>query len=221
VLLISLSRSELKIALTKPEKFNRWARISVSDPNKPNDFVQLLAALKQPQAAAQGAPPTQVQAPPAAVPQLPQPQNSFYQPAPSVQQPPPIFNGGGPPTTSGFPPLPQTSLPQGSPPPTQANPLANLSSNILALLQSAQGQQQPSSASQPPPQTPAPLPGPYNAVPPSLPPGQMRPSMPPHLSGPPPPSVPMQGGMGGDYPGQMMSYYVSSVSHLSSPVSDN
>jgi len=33
-----LSRSELKNALTKPEKFNRWARISVSDPNKPNDL---------------------------------------------------------------------------------------------------------------------------------------------------------------------------------------
>jgi hypothetical protein len=222
-LLILLSRSELKNALTKPEKFNRWARDSnLSErPKQPNDFVQLLAALKQPQGAAQGAPPTQVQAqPPAPVPQLPQPQNSFYQPAPSVQQPPSIFNGGAPPTTSGFPPVPQTSLPQGSPPPTQANPLANLSSNILALLQGAQGQQQPSSASQPPPQSPASLPGPYNAVP-TLPPGQMRPSMPPHLSGPPPPSVPMQGGMGGDYPGQMMNYYVSFVSYPSQPVSDN
>lgn len=182
----------------------------MSDPNQTNDFVQLLAALKQPQAA----PSTQVQAqPPAAVPHLPQPQNSFYQPAPSVQQPPPTFNGGAPPTTPGFPPVSQTSLPQVSPPPTQASPLANLSSNILALLQSAQGQQQPSSASQPPPQSPAPLPGSYNAVPPTLPPGHMRPSMPPHLSGPPPPSVPMQGGMGGDYPGQMMNYYVSFASH--------
>ena len=130
-----------------------------------------------------------------------------------------MFNGGAPPTTSGFPPVPQTSLPQGSPPPTQANPFANLSSNILALLQSAQGQQQAPSAPQPPSQSPATLPGPYNAVPPTLPPGQMRPSMPPHLSGPPPPSVPMQGGMGGDYSGQMMNYYVSFASHLI--VSDN
>ncbi len=184
----------------------------MSGPNKPNEFAQLLAALKQPQAAAQGAPPTQVQAQPPTP--VPQPQSSFYQPAPSVQQPPPIFNGGAPPTTSGFPSVPQTSLPQGSPPPTQANPLVNLSSNILALLQSAQGQQQPLSASQAPPQSPAPLPGPYNAVPPTLPPGQMRPSMPPHLSGPPPPTVPMQGGMGGDYPGQMMNYYVSFVLFL-------
>ena len=214
-----LNCSELKNVLIKPEKFNRWARILASEPNKPNDFIQLLAALKQPQAATQGAP---VQAqPPAPVPQLPQPQNSFYQPAPTVQQPPPIFNGGAPPIASGFPPVPQTGLPQSNPPPTQASPFANLSSNILALLQSAQGQQQPSSASQPQPQSPAPLPGPYNAVPPTLPPGQMRPSMPPHLSGPPPPSVPMQGGMGGDYPGQMMNYYVSFVSHLSSFVSDN
>jgi hypothetical protein len=31
--------------------------------------------------------------------------------------------------------------------------------------------------------------------------------MPPHLSGLPPPNVPMQGGMGGDYSGQMMNYY--------------
>jgi hypothetical protein len=100
--------------------------------------------------------------------------------------------------------MPQTSLPQGSPPPAQANPLANLSSNILALLQNAQAQQQPTSTSQPP-QSSTPLPGPYGGVPP----GQMRPSMPPHLAGPPPPSVPMQGGMGGDYPAQMMNYFVS------------
>ena len=185
----------------------------MSDRNKPNGygFVQLLAALKQPQGAAQGAPPTQVQPqPPTPVPQLPQ--NSFYQPAPTVQQPPPIYNGSAPPSSSGFPPMPQTSLPQGSPPPAQANPLANLSTNILALLQSAQAQQPPSTPQ--PPQSTTPLSGPYGAVPPTLPPGQMRPSMPPHLTGPPPPSVPMQGGMGGDYQAQMMNYYVSFISPI-------
>jgi hypothetical protein len=198
--------------LTKPEKSNRLARIFASDRNKPNGygFVQLLAALKQPQGAAQGAPPTQVQPqPPTPVPQLPQ--NSFYQPAPTVQQPPPIYNGSAPPSSSGFPPMPQTSLPQGSPP-AQANPLANLSTNILALLQSAQAQQPPSTPQ--PPQSTTPLSGPYGAVPPTLPPGQMRPSMPPHLTGPPPPSVPMQGGMGGDYQAQMMNYYVSFISPI-------
>ena len=182
--------------------------------NLPIGFVQLLAALKQPQGAPSGAQPTQVQAqPPAPVP--PVPQNSFYPPAPAVQQHPPIYGGGAPPTTPSFSQMSQPSLPQGGPPPAQANPLANLPSNILALLQNVQGQQQPSSASQQP-QSPAPLPGAYGAVPSSLPPppGQMRPSMPPHLSGPPPPSVPMQP-MGGDYPGQMMNYYVSFMSRPS------
>ena len=222
-LLIQFFSQRVEERIDQARKVQQVGSNPANDPNQPNDFVQLLAALKQPQAAGQGTPPTQVQAQPAApVPQLqPQPQNSFYQPAPSVQQPPPIFNGGAPPTTSGFPAVPQPGLPQGSPPPTQANPLANLSSNILALLQSAQGQQQPSSVSQQQPQSPASLPGPYNAVPPTLPPGQMRPSMPPHLSGPPPPSVPMQGGMGGDYPGQMMNYYVSFIYHPSCAVSDN
>jgi len=162
-----------------------------------------LAALKQPQSPAPGVPPTQVQAQiPAPAPPLPQiPQNSFYPPAPTVQQQqPPIYGGGAQPTAPTFPQLSQTSLPQGVPPPAQANPLANLPPNILALLQSAQAQQQPSSTSQPP-QSPTPLPGPYNAVPSTLPPGQMRPSLPPHLTGPPPPTVPMQG----DY--QMINYF--------------
>jgi len=171
-----------------------------------------LAALKQPQAtsASSGAQPTQVQAqPPTPVPQLPQlPQNSFYPPAPAVQQPPPIYTGGAPPATPGFPPLSQMNLPQGGPPANPANPLTNLPSNILALLQGAQAQQQPSNTSQPP-HSPTPLPGAYGAVPPSLPPGQMRSSMAPHLAGPPPPPVPMPGGMGGDYPAQMLNYFVS------------
>jgi hypothetical protein len=116
---------------------------------------------------------------------------------------------GAPQTTAGFPPLSQTNLPQSGPPPAQGNPLANLPSNILALLQNVQAQQPPPGTQQPP-QSTTPLPAPYGAVPPTLPPGQMRPSMPPHLSGLPPPNVPMQGGMGGDYSGQMMNYYVSS-----------
>jgi len=159
-----------------------------------------------------GTPPTQVQVQgqaPAPAPPLPQiPQNSFYPPAPTVQQqpqqPPPIYGSGAQPTAPGFPQLSQTSLPQGGPPPVQANPLANLPPNILALLQSAQAQQPPSSTSQP--QSPTPLPGPYNTVPPTLPPGGIRPSLPPHLTGPPPSTVPMQN----DY--QMMNYFVSFIS---------
>jgi hypothetical protein len=177
-------------------------------------LVQLLAALKQPQAAAPGAP-AQIQPQPAApASQLPQlAQNSFYPPAPTVQQPvqqpPPIYPGAAQPTAPGFPPLSHSSLPPGVPPPGQANPLANLPSNILALLQGAQAQQQPSSTPQPP-QSTTPLPGPYGAVPPALPTGQMRPSMPPHLAGPPPPTVPIQS----DYQGQMMNYFVSSITPL-------
>jgi hypothetical protein len=180
--------------------------------NKCNQFAQLLAALKQPQTAVPGAPPAQVQPQPATpAPQLPQlSQNSFYPPAATVQQPPPIYSGTAPPTAPGFPPLSQTSLPQGAPPPAQANPLANLPPNILALLQGAQSQQPPSSAPQPP-QSTAPLPGPYGAVPPALSAGPLRPTVPPHLAGLPPPTVP---GLGGDYSGQMMNYFVSSITSL-------
>ena len=138
------------------------------------------------------------------------PPNYSYPPAPAVQQPPPIYPGAAPQTTAGFPSLSQTGLPQSGPPPASGNPLANLPSNILALLQNVQAQQPPSGTQQPP-QSTTPLSAPYGTVPPTLPPGQMRPSMPPHLSGLPPPTVPMQGGLGGDYSGQMMNYYVSSA----------
>jgi hypothetical protein len=134
------------------------------------------------------------------------PPNSFYPPAPTVQQPPPIFPGAASQTTAGFQSLSQTSHPQSGPPPAQGNPLANLPSNILALLQNVQSQQQQSGTQQPS-QSTTPLPAPYGAVPPTLPPGQMRPSMPPHLTGLPPATVPMQGGLGGDYSAQMMNYY--------------
>jgi hypothetical protein len=181
--------------------------------NECNHFIQLLAALKQPQGTAPGAPQTQVQPQPSApAPQLSQlSQNPFYPPASTVQQPvqqpPPIYTGAAPPTAPGFPSLSQTSLPQGGPAaPAPANPLANLPPNILALLQGVQAQQQPSSTPQQP-QSTTPIPGPYGTVPP----GQMRPSMPPHLAGPPPPTVPMQSGLGGEYPGQMMNYFVSSI----------
>ena len=139
------------------------------------------------------------------------PPNSFYPPAPPVQQPPPIFPGAAPQTAASYPALSQTSLPQSGPPPAQSNPLAGLSPNILALLQNVQAQQP--SGTQQPPQSTTPLP--YGAVPPTLPPGQMRPSMPPHLAGLPPPTVPMQGGLGGDYSGQMMNYYVSPATQFS------
>ena len=103
---------------------------------------QLLAALKQPAApATPAAPPVHVTpAPglPAAMPPMPGMQqtapNPYYTPQPTAPAP---YPGGG--SYMGNLPPPSTAL--GGVPP--ANPaLANLPPNILALLQSAQQQQQ-------------------------------------------------------------------------------